>query len=160
VFLSNCLGKSFSDIFYNSRPLWSWFRRRIATDLYNGSHGHCHQFCCSKHDKLTSSKVKTGYGRVRFRSSNFYPEFRFTVTGLRPGTGYLVSITSSNAKGRSDMTKIHAFTTRQPERMTETDGSALTKVGEFTVTPILAILLVVGGALFLVRLSKTVLKIG
>ncbi len=36
--------------------------------------------------------------------------------------------------------------------MTESGESALTKVGEFTVTPILAILMVVGGALFLVFL--------
>ena len=39
---------------------------------------------------------------------------RFTVTGLRPGTGYLVSISSANAKGRSDITKISAFTIKQP----------------------------------------------
>jgi hypothetical protein len=77
---------------------------------------------------------------------------RFTVTGLRPGTGYLVSISSANAKGRSDVTKIDAWTAKQPERMTESGESALTKVGEFTVTPILAILMVVGGALFLVFL--------
>lgn len=77
---------------------------------------------------------------------------RFTVTGLRPGTGYIVTISSANGKGRSDVTKIEAFTAKQPERMTESGESALTKVGEFTVTPILAILMVVGGALFLVFL--------
>ena len=77
---------------------------------------------------------------------------RFTVTGLRPGTEYIVSVSSANAKGSSDIIKINAFTAKQPERMTETGESALTKVGEFTVTPILAILMVIGGALFLVVL--------
>lgn len=76
----------------------------------------------------------------------------FTVTGLRPGTGYLVSVSSANAKGRSEPMRIHAFTTSAPvnQRKSSPGESALTTVGEFTVTPILAVLLVVGGALVLV----------
>ncbi len=90
---------------------------------------------------------------VSNEGKKFYDiDTRFTVTGLRPGTGYVVSISSANGKGRSDLTKIEAYTAKQPERMTESGESALTKVGEFTVTPILAILMVVGGALFLVFL--------
>ena len=36
----------------------------------------------------------------------------FTVTGLRPGTGYIVSVHSFNPKGRSEEMVIHAFTAR------------------------------------------------
>jgi len=77
----------------------------------------------------------------------------FTVTGLMPGTGYLVAITSSNSKGRSPAVSLHAFTTKLPDQLAESGESALTRVtGSFTVTPILATLLVVGGALVLVFL--------
>ncbi len=77
----------------------------------------------------------------------------FTVTGLRPGTGYIVTISSSNAKGRSDPLRIHAFTASAPVNQRKSGGpgeSALTTVGEFQLTPILAVLMVVGGALILV----------
>ena len=36
----------------------------------------------------------------------------FTVTGLRPGTGYIVSVHSFNPKGSSEEMVIHAFTAR------------------------------------------------
>ena len=36
----------------------------------------------------------------------------FTVTGLRPGTGYVVAVHSFNAKGASEATRIHAYTAR------------------------------------------------
>ena len=76
----------------------------------------------------------------------------FTVTGLRPGTGYWVSISSNNAKGRSEPIRIQAFTTSAPVNpVNRRPGeSALTTVGELTLTPILAVLLTVGGALILV----------
>ena len=38
----------------------------------------------------------------------------FTVTGLRPGTNYLVSISSSNNKGRSEPVVIQAYTSSAP----------------------------------------------
>ena len=38
----------------------------------------------------------------------------FTVTGLRPGTTYLVSISSSNDKGRSEAVAIQAYTSAAP----------------------------------------------
>ena len=38
----------------------------------------------------------------------------FTVTGLRPGTSYLVSISSSNDKGRSEPIAIQAYTSSAP----------------------------------------------
>ena len=34
----------------------------------------------------------------------------FTVTGLRPGVGYIVSVNSYNSKGHSEPMRIHAFT--------------------------------------------------
>lgn len=76
----------------------------------------------------------------------------FTVTGLRPGTGYLVAISSGNDKGRSEPVRIQAFTASAPvnERKSSPGESALTTVGEFTLTPILAVLLTVGAALILV----------
>ena len=78
----------------------------------------------------------------------------FTVTGLRPGTGYRVTVRSANAKGRSQPVRVHAFTTSAPVNQRKSGGgpgeSALTTVGEFQLTPILAILMVVGGALILV----------
>ncbi len=36
----------------------------------------------------------------------------FTVTGLRPSTGYIVAVHSFNAKGASKAMRIHAFTAR------------------------------------------------
>jgi hypothetical protein len=76
----------------------------------------------------------------------------FTVTGLRPGTGYWVTLSSGNAKGRSEPIRIQAFTTAAPanERKSSPGESALTTVGEFTLTPILAVLMTVGAALVLV----------
>ena len=74
------------------------------------------------------------------------------MTGLRPGTGYWVSISSNNAKGRSDPIRIQAFTASAPvnQRKSSPGESALTTVGELKLTPILAVLLTVGGALILV----------
>lgn len=46
----------------------------------------------------------------------------FTVTGLRPGTGYIVSVHSYNAKGRSDGMVIHAFTARSAVPAEELGG--------------------------------------
>ena len=43
----------------------------------------------------------------------------FTVTGLMPGTGYVVSITSGNSKGRSQPVRLHAFTTKLPDQLAE-----------------------------------------
>ncbi len=36
----------------------------------------------------------------------------FTVTGLRPGSGYVISVHSFNAKGASEARRIHAYTAR------------------------------------------------
>ena len=43
----------------------------------------------------------------------------FTVTGLMPGTGYVVSITAGNSKGRSQPVRLHAFTTKLPDQLAE-----------------------------------------
>ena len=66
---------------------------------------------------------------------------------------------SFNPKGRSKEMVIHAFTARESAAGAElndvkpkTGESALTKMGEFTVTPILAVLIIVGAALVLVIL--------
>jgi hypothetical protein len=96
----------------------------------------------------------------------------FTVTGLRPGTGYIVAVHSFNGKGRSKEMRVHAFTLKGGvaghlgggaangrglrEDTPKTGESSLTRMGEFHVTPILAVLLVVGSALILVFLVITV----
>ena len=63
--------------------------------------------------------------------------------------------------GRSVPVRLHAFTTKVPDHLDESGGKALTREGggrggsghvRFKVTPILAILLAVGGALILVFL--------
>ena len=79
----------------------------------------------------------------------------FTVTGLRPGTAYTVRISSSNDKGRSEAQTVHAFTSSAPitEPKVSPDESPLTNLGEFNVTPVLGLLLCVGGALILVFVS-------
>lgn len=76
----------------------------------------------------------------------------FTVTGLRPGTAYIVKISSSNDKGRSEGVTIRAYTSSAPinEPKVSPDESPLTNMGEFTFTPILAVLMTVGAALILV----------
>jgi len=87
----------------------------------------------------------------------------FAVTGLRPGTGYVVAVHSYNAKGAATPARVHAFTARLEEGAglkagppgsdnggPKTGESALTKTGEFQVTPVLAGLLTVGAALLLV----------
>ena len=50
----------------------------------------------------------------------------FTVTGLMPGTGYVVSITAGNSKGRSQPVRLHAFTTKLPDQLAES-GTKLLK---------------------------------
>lgn len=80
----------------------------------------------------------------------------FTVTGLRPETSYLVTLYSSNAKGTSEPTSISAITMKEPQKQfTKSDDKQLVE-GGFTITPILGVLLVVGGALILVVLSISV----
>ena len=51
----------------------------------------------------------------------------FTVTGLRPGTTYLVSISSSNDKGRSEAVAIQAYTSAAP--VTERKSSPGKSIG-------------------------------
>ncbi len=85
----------------------------------------------------------------------------FTVTGLRPATGYVVSVRSFNVKGASADLQLQAFTGLEVEGANHKAESALThpdsepeKTG-LAVTPILGILLVVGSALILVFLEIT-----
>ena len=51
----------------------------------------------------------------------------FLVTGLRPDTGYVVSVTSSNAKGASEARMVQAFTLKSDglRQLIETSESAL-----------------------------------
>lgn len=71
----------------------------------------------------------------------------FTVTGLRPGSGYIVSVYAFNSKGRGKAMRIHAFTLKKPaaemidssEQMVDnnapkTGESSLTRMGEFQVS--------------------------
>lgn len=53
----------------------------------------------------------------------------FTVTGLRPGTGYIVSVQAFNSKGSSNPMQIHAFTLQQRQVQEDESGHAL-KTGE------------------------------
>ena len=57
----------------------------------------------------------------------------FTVTGLRPGTNYLVSISSSNDKGRSEPVVIQAYTSIAPvtERKSSPGKSFLFTKGNY-----------------------------
>ena len=97
----------------------------------------------------------------------------FTVTGLRPGNGYIVSVAAYNGKGQSEAMRIHAFTARalagSKEAGPKTGESSLTGgskgyhhakggkgIMEFAVTPVLGVLLAVGGALVIVFLSISV----
>ena len=56
----------------------------------------------------------------------------FTVTGLKPFTNYLVSISSSNDKGRSEPVAIQAYTSSAPvtERKSS-PGKIFSKVVRF-----------------------------
>ena len=51
----------------------------------------------------------------------------FLVTGLRPDTGYVVSVTSANAKGASEARMVQAFTLKSDglRQLIETSESAL-----------------------------------
>ncbi len=74
------------------------------------------------------------------------------VTGLHPDTGYVVSVFSSNSKGKSDRMNLQAFTLKSSE-LFETSESALTNMDGFQLTPILGVLLIVGGAMTIVFLA-------
>lgn len=52
---------------------------------------------------------------------------RFYVTGLRPDTGYVVSVTAVNAKGSSDALMVRAYTRKSDglRQLIETSESAL-----------------------------------
>ena len=52
---------------------------------------------------------------------------RFYVTGLRPDTGYVVSVTAINAKGSSDALMVRAYTRKSDglRQLIETSESAL-----------------------------------
>ena len=56
----------------------------------------------------------------------------FTVTGLMPGTGYMVAITAGNTKGRSSPIRLQAFTTKLPDQLAESGefyfGSKISKL--------------------------------
>jgi len=105
---------------------------------------------------LEVSDAKTGFAVANTTNAR---SPTFAVTGLRPGTGYVVSVHSYNAKGSSTPSRIHAFTAMMeegaglkagPPKEPKTGESALTKMGEFRITPVLAGLLTVGAALLLV----------
>lgn len=68
---------------------------------------------------------------VHNQTRDLAPEFR--AVGLKPATGYIVSIYSTNARGTSDRLNFHVFTSNELDNpnILETNESALTNSSKF-----------------------------
>ncbi|XP_058802199.1 nephrin-like [Phymastichus coffea] len=60
--------------------------------------------------------LRTPAGAVVYNLTSNQPDFR--ISGLEPSTSYLLTVYSSNSKGRSEPVQLHATTLNQPERRT------------------------------------------
>nr|XP_040567358.1 hemicentin-1-like [Lepeophtheirus salmonis] len=74
----------------------------------------------------------------------------FHINGLRPGTSYALSVTSSNSKGASNPIILHAFTMKEAQKRVIQTPHLRSR--EFVFSPILMGLMIVGGALIIVFL--------
>ena len=86
---------------------------------------------------------------------------RFYLTGLKPDTGYMITIISSNAKGYSDRRVLQAFTIKSDglTQLIETNESALaTNMDDIIpVNPILIVTLIVVGVFMSVFLPISII---
>ena len=75
----------------------------------------------------------------------------FSVGGLVPGEGYIVTVTATNVKGRSEPMSLHAFTLKETSpKQIVADTS---RHPGLVITPVLAILIAIGAGLALVAVS-------
>ena len=85
----------------------------------------------------------------------------FYLTGLKPDTGYMISIVASNSKGYSDRRVLQAFTIKSDglTQLIETNESALaTNMDDLLpITPLVTIALVITGVIISVFLPITII---